>query len=74
MAKIVCPRCGQDWVYSAHLVSSNREIYLCPECDAFWWPDDQISQQTYRNLDAYYAERGIDDPWEDIKLVAPLDI
>lgn len=74
MAKVICPRCGQDWVNSALLVSSSQEIFICPECDAFWRPDDEISRQTFRDLHGYYAERGIDDPWDDIKLIAPLDI
>jgi hypothetical protein len=34
--KVVCPRCGQDWLRVVLLKQLEATGVMCPECDALW--------------------------------------
>ncbi len=40
--RVLCPRCGQDYVQRVELVALSRSAILCPECDALWFNRDDV--------------------------------
>lgn len=41
-SRVVCPRCGQDFLVRVELVALNRKAILCPECDALWLHEQDV--------------------------------
>ncbi|MDT9681999.1 hypothetical protein RND61_07915 [Streptomyces sp. TRM76323] len=64
----VCPCCEQMFVQVYCFKDSGEPFLLCSECDAFWWPDDVVGEDTARLLDDVVAARlGVasDGVWAD---------
>jgi len=59
MSKILCPRCGQDFVTKALIKPLNITVHLCPECDACWHLSDEITFGNFFDFSTYMAEFGL---------------
>lgn len=70
MAKIACPRCGQDWLEGVEVVFSKEFAIHCPECDAFWTQGLAVRRDTFVDLGTFLRAKGrvADDPGELIRL------
>ena len=51
-----CPRCEQGNIYKGSISKNNRDIYVCDECDAYWFDCKNISVKTFGNLLELYRE------------------
>jgi uncharacterized Zn finger protein len=69
MSRIACPRCGQDWVRRAVIKPLKEEIVICPECDAFWRPDQPISKDNFSDYGTYIESKGYTDGWDLLQIV-----
>ena len=73
MAKIICPRCGQDYVVKAVVIPLKKNILICPECDACWWPDEPVSLATFTDFTVLMEGQGIIGDWNMLELFGILN-
>lgn len=74
MKKVACPRCGQDWVVRAIIKPLSEEILLCPECDAFWRPDQPISKAAFADYGTYVISKGLSQDWALLEQLGPVEV
>ncbi len=51
--QIECPCCGRDWVRRVFIGATDRDVFLCYECEALWFDLLSIDETTYVPLDVY---------------------
>jgi hypothetical protein len=59
--KLVCPRCGQDWLHDARLVRSGRAAVFCPECEALW-VDVVPGADNFLDYGTFMHSQGVTEP------------
>lgn len=59
MARVPCPRCGEDDVAPVHLGCIGQDAFLCEECDALWLSAAEIVTGAPRDLWTYLEEKGV---------------
>ncbi len=57
--KIACPRCEQDWIKKVHIGITQKNVYLCYECEATWFCEDSIELATFVQLHDYLGRKQI---------------
>jgi hypothetical protein len=67
MAKVPCPRCGQDWIISVIFKPLQKRLLVCPECDSFWWPDEEISMKSLKYCSEYVENMGYEPTSENLE-------
>ena len=69
MHKIPCKRCGQDYLILAEIKPLAKRIVLCPECDAFWWPEEEFAQRNYKEFGSYLDGKGLEWNWNILDII-----
>jgi hypothetical protein len=64
--RIECPRCRQDYIVKAHIKPTGQDICVCPECDAFWWPGEEITLESFKQYQVYLVNMGYEDHWNHL--------
>jgi len=72
--KLGCPRCRQDRVTRVIIKPLNREILLCPECDAFWWSETEVSGQSFEDYGSYITSKGSSEDWSLLEELCPIEV
>lgn len=74
--KVPCPRCGQDWVERVRLTGLQRTVVMCPECDALWTNEQNISFSSFLNYHEFMLRNGRANPEDpaEIERVGPLEL
>ncbi|WP_369038392.1 hypothetical protein [Stenotrophomonas maltophilia] len=65
---LICPRCEQGEILEAHVKESGVQIFVCDECDAFWFSLMDIGVSPFRDLETYLEENSIAPSWESISV------
>ncbi len=67
-SKVVCPRCGQDFLVHVGLVNLKSDIVLCEECEAMWPTAATVASRTFVEFSSYMRSHNLDpnDPNETI--------
>lgn len=68
--KVICPYCGQDYVWSIAISSEQADEFphgFCFECDTFWDDTDQINDKIGMNFESYMTQKGEKPDWSKIQ-------
>ena len=67
--KIACPRCGQDYIVRAVIKPLNLEIKICPECEAFWFTNEDVNERNFGDLGSYLENTGYTWDWNLLEII-----
>ncbi|SMR83580.1 Transcription factor zinc-finger [Aliiroseovarius halocynthiae] len=67
--KVPCPRCEQDWVRRASVKKTGKLIFVCPECEATWFSEDEIEYATFNYFNLFMERQGIDPDWSELEIL-----
>ncbi|MEL7344256.1 MAG: hypothetical protein AAFN59_05270 [Pseudomonadota bacterium] len=57
--EIECPCCERDWVRRVFVGATDREVFLCYECESVWFDLLSIDETTYLRLEEYLVRCGL---------------
>lgn len=60
MMQIECPCCGRDWVHRVFIGATDRNVFLCYECESVWFDLLSIDETTFVPLDVYLTRCRLD--------------
>jgi hypothetical protein len=52
--RLICPTCGQDWLYPYRSVVDGVRFLLCPECDSVWLEGTDATKPTSHSLSTVF--------------------
>ena len=61
-ARVLCPRCGQDWLIHVRLVPLNLDAIRCPDCEALWLTAEEIGPASFVDYNTFMMQRGRVNP------------
>ena len=64
VGKTVCPRCETDYLVEANIKPLDELIWLCPECDALWPVNTQLSVNNFADYTTYMESKGQRGVWD----------
>ena len=67
--KVICPRCGQDYLRLAEIEPLKERISICPECEAFWAAEAPTTIETFRDYGNHLASVGLAWDWKLLKFL-----
>jgi transcription elongation factor Elf1 len=72
--KVVCPRCGQDWLIHVRLIHLDRHAIFCPECEALWHTAADVGVSPFEDYETFMIRNGRVNPHtkDEIEHGAPL--
>ncbi|HTH60314.1 MAG TPA: zf-TFIIB domain-containing protein [Paraburkholderia sp.] len=65
---MICPRCKQDEIVEARIKANGRLIYICPECDATWLSNHEISFHNFFDYGTYMQSIGLSQLWDELEV------
>ena len=60
--KVVCPRCGQDWLIHVRLIHLELRAFFCPDCEALWLTAADLGPTTFEDYGTFMIRHGRTDP------------
>jgi hypothetical protein len=60
---LICPYCGQDYVWEVLLTELDQQALMCPECDTVWLASGDVLNGTGQNFQDFMAARGRKANW-----------
>lgn len=63
---LICPYCGQDYVWWVLLKQIGQQALMCPECDTVWIAPWGRLNETGWNFDDFMATRGQNADWGEV--------
>lgn len=66
---MICPRCNQDDVVEARIKANGNFIYVCPECDATWLSNAEISFGQFQDYGTYMESIGLSRLWDELEVI-----
>lgn len=64
MENVECPVCRQDWVRRYRVTGTQRELWLCAECDSAWLSRESIGAWT-----SEYLPKLLGDEWQAVERI-----
>ena len=74
MKKYLCPRCEQDYIVKANIIPLQKNILICPECEAFWDINTSPNIQSFDNYVVYMEENSLSGLWEYLEILGILEV
>jgi hypothetical protein len=71
---IICPYCGQDYVWIVRIGSDSTDRAMCFECDTIWDTLDDFRIGNGCNSEKYMAEYGRRVDWKEIVKIEKLAV
>lgn len=68
--RIVCPKCGQDWIHLVAHPNFEHPLYWCPEEETLWFTEENLFKEkqlfgvTFTNYLSYQDLVGDPTFWE----------
>ncbi len=63
---LICPYCGQDYIWWVLLKQINQQALMCSECDTVWTAPLGKLNETGRNFEDFMAARGQKADWREV--------
>ena len=60
---LICPYCGQDYVWEIVLKDLDQQALICPECDTVWFAPSDVLNGKGQNFEDFMAARGRKADW-----------
>lgn len=64
---MLCPRCQQGDVAKTQIKRTEKEIYVCEECEAAWFSQEEIGNSPFFDFGTYMDEIGLPPTWDELK-------
>ncbi len=64
-----CPRCEQGEVVKATIQGSIYTIFVCDECEATWFKEEDVGKKTFIDFGTYMKSIGREPLWSELKIV-----
>lgn len=66
---IVCPRCGQGYIYEVKIKKNNQTIFICEECDAVWFLVKDIGVTPFIDYGLFMQGLGYSSRWDEFDII-----
>lgn len=63
-----CPRCDQGEVVTAMINNTGDTIYICKECEATWFSENDIGTGQFIDFGIHMKSLGIEPLWSEITI------
>lgn len=63
---MLCPRCEQGEVVVANIIKTKDTVYVCEECEATWFSEEDIGKEEFVDFGTYMESIGLEPLWKEI--------
>ena len=64
-----CPRCNQGKVIAAQIAKNQTLIWVCEECEATWFSEQDIGSKPFVHFGSYMESLGLKPLWDEITIL-----
>jgi hypothetical protein len=65
---MLCPRCEQGDIAKAKIIKTEKEVFVCKECEATWFSASAIGVSPFLDFGTYMEGIGLSPLWDELSI------